>query len=679
MYSHETLVALLRKGDVNEIIRRHELAISSSAPLAENAVTVVSAALASRGNVARARELLRQFVEAPGRAMPATYNLAIRLAGDANDTIAAYDLAKACVKTYPEQIEHWQQLVRFAVDCGRERDALAHCVALRIQPWARPDLALCYATLVTRGLSYEAGRRAFEQLLFRWPNDATASPVYRELMINAFPNEARRAFDEVPGGTLNSDWSALSIRAALAVPKFVDSEDDAVYWREQLQRSCGALSVALAKSPLSPWERLQCIEVIPGWLPYADGNVREAQVAWGQILTSAAADTVATAPIEILGTPTARRAIGARRPRVGIVLNRAQNTSAGAYFDSWIEAILSADCDTCFYSVEAERSAMQHYGARATLWRHLELASKVREFASDIRRDECDVLLYPELNPSIALNLLAAMRLAPIQAVGFGVPCTTGLPTIDVFFTADAVDNPAAVSLGHYSERTVLRLPGLGARFLRSEPPVADPPTRSELGLPEDRPLILASQAAVKWTPRFADALIAIARAVPDAEVIVIGEDPLNVDEYAFERWLDQRFRAAGMHVAQHVRRYTWSSRATYLARSRHCAVSLDTLAFGAGATALDAISSGVPIVTLPGEFLRSRQAAAMLRHVGVTDTIAGSVDEYISHVKRFCSDQRSRDDVSRALVASAPRLFDSGSDATAALVEELLALCKRA
>lgn len=44
----------------------------------------------------------------------------------------------------------------------------------------------------------------------------------------------------------------------------------------------------------------------------------------------------------------------------------------------------------------------------------------------------------------------------------------------------------------------------------------------------------------------------------------------------------------------------------------------LDSLHWSGGNTTLDALASGLPIVTLPGEFMRGRQTAAMLNLIGV-------------------------------------------------------------
>ena len=60
-----------------------------------------------------------------------------------------------------------------------------------------------------------------------------------------------------------------------------------------------------------------------------------------------------------------------------------------------------------------------------------------------------------------------------------------------------------------------------------------------------------------------------------------------------------------------------------YLRVNLACDAMLDTLHWSGGNTTLDALACGLPVVTLPGAFMRGRQSAAMLRAVGADDLIA--------------------------------------------------------
>ena len=53
------------------------------------------------------------------------------------------------------------------------------------------------------------------------------------------------------------------------------------------------------------------------------------------------------------------------------------------------------------------------------------------------------------------------------------------------------------------------------------------------------------------------------------------------------------------------------------------CDVMIDTLHWSGGNTSLDALAACLPVVTVPGRFLRGRQSAAMLRTMGLAQLVA--------------------------------------------------------
>ena len=89
------------------------------------------------------------------------------------------------------------------------------------------------------------------------------------------------------------------------------------------------------------------------------------------------------------------------------------------------------------------------------------------------------------------------------------------------------------------------------------------------------------------------------------------------------------------------------------------CDVMLDTLHWSGGNTSLDALAMGLPVVTLPGAFMRGRQTMGMLTLLGVEELIATSTDDYLTIAKRLGADKPYRDDVSQRILANLPRLFD--------------------
>lgn len=58
-----------------------------------------------------------------------------------------------------------------------------------------------------------------------------------------------------------------------------------------------------------------------------------------------------------------------------------------------------------------------------------------------------DVLVYPEIGMDPVAFFLAFARLAPVQAVWWGHPDTTGIPTIDYFISSDVEVRRSALNV----------------------------------------------------------------------------------------------------------------------------------------------------------------------------------------------------------------------------------------
>jgi CRISPR-associated protein Csy1 len=270
-----------------------------------------------------------------------------------------------------------------------------------------------------------------------------------------------------------------------------------------------------------------------------------------------------------------------------------------------------------------------------------------------IAGDALDVLVYPEIGMDASCTVLAAVRLAPLQCAAWGHPVTTGQATIDAFFTCAAMEPED--SAGHYSEELV-RLPGIGTDYaLPAVPAAAD---RAHLGLPVDGPLFLCPQSLFKIHPDD-DALIArVLAAVPAATLVLFhGRHPRITARYT-ER-LGAACARAGEGLAARIHWLPQCGHERYLAINTVCTAMLDTTRWSGGNTTLDALATGLPVLTLPGRFMRARQSAAMLRLMGVDELVARDEDDYVRLAGRIVQEAEWRDDVRSRILASRQRIFD--------------------
>src|SRR6185503_2191306 len=192
---------------------------------------------------------------------------------------------------------------------------------------------------------------------------------------------------------------------------------------------------------------------------------------------------------------------------------------------------------------------------------------------------------------------------------------------------------------GHYVEQ-VLRLPGIGTSYRRMLVP--ERVARARFGLPEDRVLLLCPQSLFKVHPDNDDLFARILAEHPAATLVMFDGRHANVTA-RFMRRMTAAFERSGITPDDRLIVLPALPHDGYLRVNLACDAMLDTLHWSGGNTTLDALACGLPVVTLPGAFMRGRQSAAMLRAVGADDLIARDVDDYRTIASRVVGDHAFR------------------------------------
>jgi predicted O-linked N-acetylglucosamine transferase (SPINDLY family) len=158
-----------------------------------------------------------------------------------------------------------------------------------------------------------------------------------------------------------------------------------------------------------------------------------------------------------------------------------------------------------------------------------------------------------------------------------------------------------------------------------------DPPTTS----PEPGPLPAAKNGYLRFgsfnnlakiTPQVVEVWAKVLDRVPQSRLMLkyrgLGDKSVR------ERYLGM-FTALGVDPAR-VELAPASGYTEYLAAYCEVDIALDPFPFGGGITTCDALWMGVPVVTCPGETFAGRHSLSHLSNVGLTETIAGDLEEYV-------------------------------------------------
>ncbi len=358
------------------------------------------------------------------------------------------------------------------------------------------------------------------------------------------------------------------------------------------------------------------------------------------------------------------------RIRVGFASHFFYDCTVGRYFSPWILGLDPAAFEVYVYYSNTHVTPNTHeLRARASVFRH-HGGLPIQTVAQRIRNDELDVLIYPELGMHPDTFALAHLRLAPVQCAAWGHPTTTGLTAIDAFISCASMEPEDARA--HYREQLFL-LPGLGTRYAHPGTPASV--SRTELGLPDGRTLYLVPQSLFKIHPDNDELIADVLAADPNGlAVLFASESRVIVD--ALVRRLKPVFHRRGLSTQKYLHFLPALTHEAYLAVNRQCDVMLDTVHWSGGNTALDALSVGLPIVTLAGPLMRGRQSSAMLRLMGLGSLIASDRDHYVKIAVQLGTDRARRMDCQRDLISAHSMLFDDAGP-LAALSNAIIGLAQ--
>jgi predicted O-linked N-acetylglucosamine transferase (SPINDLY family) len=274
----------------------------------------------------------------------------------------------------------------------------------------------------------------------------------------------------------------------------------------------------------------------------------------------------------------------------------------------------------CFSSFTVSDQVTEAIRQNADSWHEIQLMSD-EDVATLIRGLDIDILV--DLSGHTAFNRLPvfALRPAPVQATWIGYFHSTGLSSIDYFIT-DPYTSPHN-SKQHFSEIPV-RLPH--TRFCYSPPDyvpaVAESPAARNGYVTFGsfiRPEKLVDPVIDAWTR--------IVMAVPQARLI-LKAGGLNDEETAGR--LRGRFEAQGMDPERLILRGS-SNHHQMFEEYGDVDIALDPFPFNGGMTTLEALWMGVPVVTLAGDNIVSRQAASALTNVGLQNLVLSDWESYIA------------------------------------------------
>ncbi len=606
--------------------------------------------LADLQRLDEAEAACRDAVAADPSMVRAICNLAaIRLKqGDADD---AMRWAREATTLQPDYLQGHVIIAMAALQSGAHATAAN---ALDTVLAANPDHIDCLLMRTTIDRQLRAIDKAIDRIrrvLTLSPNRIDAICQLADALFLAGDHEGARA-QWARVLEMKPDHLEAALRRVQALPMVYESTGAIDAARERYASELQELSAKADTFGTQPAETMKQLTVSNFFLAYQGRNDLELQRSYAGFVSS----ILKRARPEKFVDRALNPATG-RRIRIGFASRFFYESTVGNYFQSWVTGLDRDQFEIFVYYTNTHHDGLT--GRIRSVVDHFAIyRPTVEAWADQIAGDQLDVLVYPEVGMDAICTTLAVFRLAPVQVVGWGHPVTTGQANIDYYLSCGEMEPVDAAS--HYRE-TLATLPGLGTCYAL---PKLDEKCRQfdrrHFGLPEDATLYLVPQSLFKIHPDNDALFISVLAADAGARLVFFSGQAALVRSL-FEARLKAALAAAGMALPDRVLFLPDVPHPEYLRINQLCDVMLDTMHWSGGNTSLDALSVGLPIVTLPGEYMRGRQSMAMLRRLGLSELIAGNADEYVARAVALGNDAAYRARISQQIIDNHHRLFDDG------------------
>ena len=364
----------------------------------------------------------------------------------------------------------------------------------------------------------------------------------------------------------------------------------------------------------------------------------------------------------------ARRSISVGRLKVGYLSGDFHSHATAFLAAGLFEHHDRARFEITAYSTGPDDSSPMRARIQRAFDRFVDLRGRDPDaIANAIRQDGIDILVDLKGHTEGASPIVLARRPAPIQVHYLGYPGTLGTGLVD-YLIGDAQVTPVEHA-SDYAE-ALATLPGSYQINDRLRP-IADPPSRTLLGLPDDGIVFCNFNQLFKINPQVFDAWSSILKAVPGSVLWLLvrsDTDPAIAN-------LRSEAQARGIDPDRLVfARYR--PNAEYLGLYRHADLFLDTWPYNAHTTASDALWAGCPVLTTLGTTFAGRVAASLLTAVGLPEMVMLTPDQYVAAAIRLAGDAAERARLRKHLAGagrSSP-LFDTART-TSALEAAYLAM----
>ncbi len=275
--------------------------------------------------------------------------------------------------------------------------------------------------------------------------------------------------------------------------------------------------------------------------------------------------------------------------------------------------------------------------------------------ARQIRQSRLDAMFFTEPAWDFQQYALALFRVAPAQFTSWMNPGTTGLQSMDYFYSSALMEH--ADGQKNYTETLVA-----GPEFPSYVPSFTfpEPVGRDHFGLQEDWHVYGCLQNMLKLHPDFDDYIADILRADPLGHLVLVSAKNQKIAEE-----ITRRFQHAMPDLMPRIWVFPELSNQDFLHLLQTTDVILDPLHYGGGTTTYQALAWGAALVTQPTSQMVGQITAGLCRAMAYEEAIVPDKKAYVKRALFLAQSPREHLRIQQHLRAQRDRIFENPAAVT--------------
>ena len=281
--------------------------------------------------------------------------------------------------------------------------------------------------------------------------------------------------------------------------------------------------------------------------------------------------------------------------------------------------------------------------------KHILLNKQLDNIRDTLTNIKLDIIVYCEIGMDITSYFMAHMKLAKYQCNTWGHSDTSGIDTIDYFFSSQLYELDYAEAQTHYSETLILQK-SLCTCYI-------NPTTRHNItlfknryhfGFTDECVIYFCAQSLFKFNPLFDEYIINILTNVPNSVILILNNDKKE----KFIKRFNNKNITNKMHFFQGMQHFE------FLNLMNISDIILDIYPFGGCNSSLEGFSLNKVIVTQPSIMINGRFTRGFYLKMGLGEYICNTKEEYINFAIKLAMDTTFRKDIETKISNNKHLLF---------------------